>query len=593
MQIVKEFDYQYFYELYLIDQEYEERIHSYICNSILDESYIIEGAKLDAIKAFVEKVIENIKSAFQKFVAKIKDLFSKDEDYFEKYKNVIETVAPLKANISNYYEYNIDKIKNSKLPKLDLEKMKTYNAEIDFIKAQFPDFVPSNDQKFTDKVKEVFRGGDAKTVNAADLTLMPMKEYIDGYDKLTKIMEKDIAMIDDAGLVVKMKFKLAKNSGASPVKKEKIKNESFSFEDTMNYYFTEDGEAPTGGSPKIETLPSTNTNNTTSVTTNKATTNNSSNKSAKDSENQSNMNSADDNEKNMAKQIAEDERKQREEEAKIEAENEKATKMYFNVCSQFLGMRFAMAQEAYSTYSKIIKWHVDQWVKDHDGDRSGKVKKEKAPNPNKVTKDTVFYYKDENGQWKEVKAESDKEAKAMAKPDYEYKADDGKTYKLTREKPEEPQDNKSQEEEDKDKFKTKPYTIYFIDKDGYMAMKPDGKPIIKRSTTQQKYSDFFKPGQEYTFPEYNDNTRYHASLKKGKIKAKEEEAKQKEQQKQNSNENNGKYPKYYFKDRRGKIYTLTPPDDTTNAKWSKPGATYVYNGIVYPLTTDKSSLEKK
>lgn len=505
MQNVLESEYQFAYEMYLIDQEYEERLHSFIYNSILKEDYLVEGQRIDAFKEFIAKIIESIKNAFSKFVEKIKDIFRKDEDYFKKYQNVIDTVSPLKANITNFYEYDINKLQTSKLPKLDLEKVKKFGSEDEFIKAYFPDFVPSNGQKFTDKIKEVFRGGEAKTVDASTLAIKPMYDFIKGYDKLVANMNKDISMIDDAGTIVKLKFKLAKNSGATAVKKEKI-NDSFSFEDTMYYYFTED-ESTQSSSSQPQVQPANNQPTTTQSNVSSTV------KKVEPSINSSgNSNDNDNSDKFDANKFNAEISEQ---EAKENEENEKASKMYFNVCSQFLSMRFAMAQEAYKTYAKIIKWHVDQWVKEHDGDRSGKVEKSKSgkATKEKITKDTKFYYKDEKGDWFEVTPSSDKDAKAMADPNYEYKADDGKTYKLSREiKQDEPKEN------EKDKYKTNPVKVYLVDDDGFAAMN-NGKPKYYIANTRQKYADWFAPGKRF---KYDGRDDWKPSLKPGKIPKEED-----------------------------------------------------------------------
>ena len=50
MQNVLESEYQFAYEMYLIDQEYEERLHSFIYNSIPKEDYLVEGQRIDAFK---------------------------------------------------------------------------------------------------------------------------------------------------------------------------------------------------------------------------------------------------------------------------------------------------------------------------------------------------------------------------------------------------------------------------------------------------------------------------------------------------------------------------------------------------------------
>ena len=57
-------------------------------------------------------------------------------------------------------------------------------------------------------------------------------------------------------------------------------------------------------------------------------------------------------------------------------------KLYFTVCSELLGARLNVAQEAYKNYMRIIKWHVKKYVKNPEAGTT-----EEKPNEEKKTEE--------------------------------------------------------------------------------------------------------------------------------------------------------------------------------------------------------------
>ena len=346
MQFVNEFDYEYAYNMFLIEEEYNEAMFKFQTDTLLlNEANI--GTLLTNLKLFIEKIVEGIKTVAQKFKETMTDLFMKDKDYLRKYNNIVKDKPVLKATFKQYYAYDVDKIKTSKLPKLNIDQLLKCNGdEKEAIKVLFPSFVSvSSDQSFQDRVKEVFRGGEAKTVNAQDVNIESLFKFCKSYDSLIAQMEKDAYAIDEADLITKARFKLNKISAATPVYKQKS-NESFDYAKTMEYYFNE---------VNIESDEKDKEANARTVANNS------------------------DSDDIMVKDNTDVKSAEELEQEKKEAE---ATKLYYKICAQFLGMRFAMASECYKQYMKIIKWHVSQYNSDKSKEKKEKANKKKNKKKN-------------------------------------------------------------------------------------------------------------------------------------------------------------------------------------------------------------------
>lgn len=333
MQFVSEFDYEYAYNMFLIEEEYNEAMHKFQTETLLlNEGNL--GTLMSNLREFIEKIVNGIKNALSKFKETMGDIFMKDKDYLKKYKSIVEKNPVLNAKFNHYYHYNIAKLRSSKLPKLQVEDLAKLEGDQEKLKKLFPDFVPtSEEQSFSDRVKEVFRGGEAKTIEADQVKLEELYAFCVTYDDLIKEIEKDIGTIDDANLIVRTKFKMIKHSGATGVYKTK-QEESFDYSKTMQYYFNE-VEIATDEKDKEE-------NKETVDKVNGQENNNSSGGTATVEEDPDTTNSEDEAKKKEAA----------------------ATKLYYKLCGEFLGIRFAMASECYKQCMKIIKWHVSQYKKD-------------------------------------------------------------------------------------------------------------------------------------------------------------------------------------------------------------------------------------
>ena len=350
-------------------EEYDLSYQRYLANSIenqeminniygsLNESGELEPVTegvIDTIKGFIQKIMDAIAKVWEKFVKAVNNLFTNNNHWLTKYKDIILNKKPIDATLNDFYDYDVEKIKSTDVPKLDdpikLE-LDTKEKYIDSVQ-MFKEMMKDDKQSFMDNVKAVLRGGDKKTISSNQLDMKKMYEYCMNYNK--EIKDKIYQSIDNLKESNKKAFnicnKLARgakstfkakdnvqkteekpaegntnNTTQEPEKKEETTNNaSFTYADTMAYYFNEEV-----GIENKEDAPADKKDD--NAATNTATDGN-------------------------QDQKADDETKK----------TEAAIKAYFNACSEFLGAKLNIANEAYKTFIKIMKWHVKNYDKNAD-----------------------------------------------------------------------------------------------------------------------------------------------------------------------------------------------------------------------------------
>ena len=328
-------DYQFQYDLFLMNEAYEtSKMELILNNSILNESSVellTEGA-VEKLKEFITNIVTAIANAWDRFVVNMDKFATENNKYLEKYEKIIKGNKPKDVKISNFYKYDIAKIKGSKIP--DSNIMNTIEAtdKKEVIKSisEFKDFMVKDDQSFTDNVKFVLRGAaEAGEVKGSELKMTEMYDYVHNYNQNIKTaIQADLDRIKEGNnkaftIINSMKTRA----------QAKVNKESFDYSETIKKYFLEADddtkeEKPASGI-KIEEEPE------------------------KDSE--------------KGKETGTDSKGTSENtEDGAPKKDENAIKMYFNICSEFLGARLSIAQEAYKTYMKIIKWHVKNYVKEDE-----------------------------------------------------------------------------------------------------------------------------------------------------------------------------------------------------------------------------------
>lgn len=331
--IINREDYCLEYALFLVNETYEqEKIVSIMNSTLLAESvnkldYVTE-ASLDSLKAFIDKIVQSIADAWGKFINNAQDFFLANDKYLTKYENIILKNKVAKGTLKDFYNYDLDKIKNFNIPNFDYDRLTTVITEDEaeskakFISEYFSDFNKDEKLSFSNNVKNILHGGDAVEMQTTELKMKDIYDYAKGYKTtIVAAINKDIDKLKEANtkaysIINKMKTK--------STDKVDIKSESYDFNSTINYYFAE--------TDIIDAEPEKETGNS----------------------NASTSNPEDPKSDNSATTTEPDEFKK----------DEKTTKIYFNICSEFLAAKLSVSQEAYKTYMKIIKWHVKHYIKD-------------------------------------------------------------------------------------------------------------------------------------------------------------------------------------------------------------------------------------
>ena len=365
MTSVNKMDYSLDYMLFCFNEAYEQEKFNKNLSAVLNESVevVLNESIGETLKGWLDKIYSAIINVWEKFLKAVNDFTTNNNKYLEKYKDIILNKKPLKATISGYTEYDTGAIKTADVPSFDEVKMKAAAAsgdKQDFIKA-FPEFSKFNidkEKSFSDNVKYCLKNKkephdiQANTLNMEILynythnyNTEIKKDIMDSIDKLKASNKKAYLIVAKLGKGAKANVKIDKKTNtttstdntetktdttqtASTDNNATEKQEAFNYNKTLSYYFEMDiKDDPNQEQPEKEEAPKEPTN---------------------------------------------DEDKK--------AEN--AVKLYFTVCSELLGARLNVAQEAYKNYMRIIKWHVKKYVKNPEAGTT-----EEKPNEEKKTEE--------------------------------------------------------------------------------------------------------------------------------------------------------------------------------------------------------------
>ena len=350
MTSVNKMDYSLDYMLFCFNEAYEqEKFTKNLSTVLLDESsteILNEKSIGETLKGWLDKIVGAITAVAEKFMKAASDFFTNNNKYLEKYKDIILNKKPLKATISGFTEYDIPLIKTADVPTFDELKMKNAAAtgdKQDFIKAftEFSKFNIDKEKSFSDNVKHCLKSKkEPHDIQANTLDMKALYSYVynynteikkdimDSIDKLKASNKRAYMIVAKLGKGAKANVKIDKKANTTSTDNTETKTdttqtdstdnnatekqEAFNYNKTLSYYFEMDiKDDPNQEQPEKEEAPKEPTN---------------------------------------------DEDKK--------AEN--AVKLYFTVCSELLGARLNVAQEAYKNYMRIIKWHVKKYVKNPD-----------------------------------------------------------------------------------------------------------------------------------------------------------------------------------------------------------------------------------
>ena len=356
-------DYCLDYFLFIYNEAYEQEKFNRSLSSVIGESVevLTEKSIGETLKGWLDKIIQGIKSVWDRFVKWATDISTNNNKYLEKHKDVILNKKPLKATISSFNEYDIAAIKTANVPKYDEIKLQSVPTEKDDFISKFPEFskyYKDKEKSFSDNVKYFLRKSkEPHDIQSTNLDMQKLYDYVYNYNtnikndiqksindlqeanKKSEFTIKKLMKKDPAKKTVEIKKNTTDNKSettdtGSADNKDQSTEESFTFEKTISYYFNEMDIKDDPNQPEVE---------------------------------KTDGGASTDTEAGKDKQL------------------ETAIRLYFTLSAELLGARLNTAQEAYKNYMRIIKWHVKKYVKD---DEPAKEEKPQETAENKEEKKT-------------------------------------------------------------------------------------------------------------------------------------------------------------------------------------------------------------
>ena len=379
----------YRYSNFLIDQlNNQNNIMNYIGECVALESgdlksinYINESA-IDVIKSIIAKIIEAIKNMFGKFTTKMSQIFTKDETYLKKYKNVILN-KPFKDRDITMYNYNTARLDDYKVPRFDINKfdqlIKSDEGEFEELFIQFHATelpgIKKDGGEIKEKIIKAIRGEDTVDTNLSSLDSKrrSMYEFCVQYKKIQNMLNKDMETVANNRTL--LNSALSKISGEFSDTANKIKddavtkhnnptpatpsaeNNSAVYSNVYGTFIMEDGmkigkankdNSSTGGSGGSHSTSNTVVNQSASGI-DKDTAATAAGTAAQTLRVNVNNSDADNADQNAQK--AKD---------KID-EYREGSGRYFNACANIMAAKLTVCEAIYKDYMKIIRTHVSDY----------------------------------------------------------------------------------------------------------------------------------------------------------------------------------------------------------------------------------------
>ena len=371
-------DYPFQYGLFALTESLDQFRFDTEVNSMLESYDIIineDGEKenifkrmWEAIKRFIGKIVDAIKGLFGKFKKNTEVSSDEDKKFFEDNKDIILNRKTTEwagnggdTKINDYYDIKYEEIEKITVPDFDEQKIKSLaNNNKDTVIAAFDNF----SKYYKDKQKGLndnvvsFILGEKTSIKASQLDMKKMYEFAIGIDALSDKIQNAINKVDEnakkANVTIDKIIKeneTIKNYGQE--KKDDNQDnkqdnnsdnnganqESFSFNDTLLYYFSEvnvdDGD--NGGN---------------SGNDNKGNGDNSGNDNNKNG-GDNGGNSGNDNKGNN------------QEEQKLK----QCIEMFWKLSADLVSAQFKVARQAYSQCRDLIRIHVNK-INEADGKKN-------------------------------------------------------------------------------------------------------------------------------------------------------------------------------------------------------------------------------
>lgn len=327
----------YLIEKYFMDQEQKRFVEECLVLSegnVPELKTIHEDIKMDAKNKF-EKIKQVVKELFQKFLMKMNKLFTTDDEFLKKYKDIILTKKIEEYTLNNMpdYEEGIKNIKAHKLPNLDIKKMIS-ESETELQKSLLPTY--NGEGEFADFAKRYFlcdNKPNREEVKSTSLNMAEIYAFCLNAKAAVKVLENDQTIFTQTANKIESEVlnSLSKNEAVD------LTGNKFYYSAVLESFINEEeqkADAKGGASLKLD-VPSADNN--------KAENNNlekdvkSDDKDVKDSNKQ-----AEENNKENANKI-----------------KETAT-WYLNTVRTISMAKITAFQMIYKEYMKILRYHVSK-----------------------------------------------------------------------------------------------------------------------------------------------------------------------------------------------------------------------------------------
>lgn len=383
-------------ELFYMEEAYNQnKILNYINERICYANDNIRGliavneSVLDSIKKFFQRIIDFIKKAFGQFKERFSELLLTDKKFFEKYKDVIEKNPFKKHTLSDWYEYDIDKLNEIKVPEFkfeDIEKHMSEDKDYDestFIADNLNDVHAAiktrvkEDNDF-DSVKELVEASirGTETKDEIDMSILDkgkIIKYCKNIDATQKVLEQDQNMLNTNSskiqTIVAKKLNEIRNNNANKDTtttsssdtnnqqqgEQQAEQEESAVIDPLSFPLFEGKIGKVEDSPKSSSSSSSSNGGTAHSSVNK----NVNKANTQDTQNKVDAlgNTVDASGNSTGKDVSDKEADRIEE----------ATKQFFSSCSVILSTKLTLALAIYKDYMKILRVHVRDYVGGENG----------------------------------------------------------------------------------------------------------------------------------------------------------------------------------------------------------------------------------
>ena len=384
------------YERFLIEEAYnQQQLYTYIQEAMLWTSNDMTNEKLlsltedlkDTVKTKFNTLWEKIKEIVRKIVGNIEKLFSSNQSFLEKNKDIIIGKKLKYIESIDMYPYTegVKRFTSTKIAEFNYDAVKridpeNYNTSVVHGYFKLNGIECNAMEDMDDKCVDYFRGGQEKTFAANQINMTDLYNFCVNYNNIKETLDKDRNTIE--GSYNKMinaltKVNINDNNGNNNGGEQQEGTPQNASTELYGSVFTEYAysqffdryimleDTPNNGQPQNNNNPQPQNNNnnagerSTSMTTNKPNTN--PNQQAKD-------NAMDKSKTNLPK----------DDQLKNDAGNsenfnkiENQCKCWFNTASYILQAKAKVAEEVYKKYFEIISKHVKSYMGQAKDDTTG------------------------------------------------------------------------------------------------------------------------------------------------------------------------------------------------------------------------------